>query len=232
MKTSILIFSLLCAVYALPTEQEDAIAKPDTVVLVQNTMQNALTQQGEEEQNQQSLKDFQEAILQDTAAVEEPSQGAEAAAKDIMAVLEGKELAVLKSSEEAMSQLVSMPTAFNAGLNSFLTRMNSILTRYYNYYNCLSNVNREVELQQEPGKNDEDLLKRVVDELATSQGSRSTANAEFRRLFRHIRQRSRLPIRRYFESKWRLPVRRYFGSKWRLLSKVRKIIACWRRFRG
>ena len=225
MKTSILIlfsllFTIASAVYAIPTEQEDAVAKPDTVVLVQNTMQNALAQQGEEEQNQQSLKDFQEAILQDTVAVEEPSQGAEATAKDIMAVLEGKELAVLKSNEEAMSQLVNMPTAFNAGLNSFLTRMNSILTRYYNYYNCLSNVNREVELQQEPGKNDEDLLKRVVDELATSQGSRSTANAEFRRLFRHIRQRSRLPIRRYF------------GSKRRLFSKVRKIIACWRRFRG
>ena len=222
MKTSVSIlvylFAVASIVYTHPTKQEDDMSK--SFLLEQNMMQNALAQQGEEEENQQSVKEFQEAILQDTD-VEEPSQGAEGTAKDIMAVLEGKELAVLKSSEEAMSQ--NMLTAFNAGLNSFISRMSSMATRYYNYYNCLPNS--EAELQQEPDKNDEELVKRVVDELASSQGSRSTA--EIRSLFSRIRR-----FLSNTRNKGTTLYRDIQSTLARVFRRYQKVITCLRRFQG
>lgn len=176
MKTySICLASLLAivsVVYALPTIDED---DTDTLSLLQGVMQSDVPQ-AEDTDDQQSVDELEEAM--EEALAQEQTDSTTATTDDIIALLQGEDI-TMESRERA--EIQSLLSTFNSGLQTFMNRMNTMIRRYTNYFNCLPKM--EAEMQRSDAMGDEELVKEMVHKLANIQGQQ-----KIRRLFQRIRQ--------------------------------------------
>ena len=129
---------------------------------------------------QQSLQDLEDAM----EGAEKQVDGNTKIADSIVALLQGEDITEARREHEEPQRATSQDLldSFNSGLQVFVNQMNRMISKYSNVLNCLPRMQAEMPRSD---RNNDELVKTVVNRLANIQGKQ---NRQIRQLFQKIRQ--------------------------------------------
>ena len=162
------------------TQVESDDGQPDTLSDESDQQLERLADSETNNIQQWSLEDLEEAMKD--AFLPKQTDSNTAIADDIVALLQGEDITRINGEREEQGMSQSIDSSFSSGLQMFVNMMNRMISRYSNVLSCFPKMQAEMQWSDDV---DEEMVKEVVDRLATIQGQQ---NRQLRQLFRRIQK--------------------------------------------